>query len=208
MRTAVCKVGGSLYDLPDLPARLTAALAAAGVDRPLLFPGGGAAADLVRSWQPRFQLGETSAHWLAVRALEFNAALLQAVVPGAVVVQRPAEAAAIWELGGVPILAPLEFLRQAERQAYDEAPPHVWDVTSDSLAAWTALRWRIETLVLFKSAPLPAAGCLATSAAAQGLVDAYFPGLAGRLPHVAWCDLRAPQPHVVPWLHAGAPPTT
>ena len=52
-----------------------------------------------------------------------------------------------------------------------------WDVTSDSLAAWLALRLGARGVVLVKSCPVPAQATPAELAAA-GIVDRAFPGYA------------------------------
>src|SRR5437016_6173909 len=77
----VLKVGGSLYGLPDLPARLRKLLADLNTERVVLFPGGGAAADAVRELDRMHRLGEDAAHWLALRALTVNAYFLNRILP-------------------------------------------------------------------------------------------------------------------------------
>src|SRR5262249_50947889 len=80
----VVKVGGSLYDLPGLGARLRAWLERLPSREVLLVPGGGPAADVVRDLDRLHRLGEEAAHWLALRALSVNARFLAALLPGAV----------------------------------------------------------------------------------------------------------------------------
>jgi hypothetical protein len=46
-------------------------------------------------------------------------------------------------------------------------------------------------------------GRTATEAVQAGLVDAYFPGYAGRIPRVSWCCLRDTDARVTPWLQHG-----
>ncbi len=202
MSLTVIKVGGSLYDLPDLGVRLTQLLATMTATRCALIPGGGPIADLVRDWQPRFALTEDDAHHLAIGALDFNALLLARLIAGSCVVQTTAEAASAWEHGITPILAPSHFLQQAEERCADAAPPHVWDVTSDSLAAWIAWQWPAEELLLLKSTTLTP-GTPVTKLSAAGLVDPFFPALAGRINRVNWCNLRAESPTVELWLQDG-----
>ena len=68
----VVKVGGSLFDLPDLGTRLAAWLRQFEESNVLLVPGGGAAADAIRDFDRVHQLGEETSHWLAIQALSLN----------------------------------------------------------------------------------------------------------------------------------------
>lgn len=203
-RTVIYKVGGSLLDLHDLGPRLHAVLARRQGERQLLFPGGGSTADLVRDWQPRFRLTDEDAHWLAVDALDLNAKLLARLLPRGLAVHSHAGWRVSCEKNWLTVLAPgIRVLRDWEIQHREDAPPHVWDVTSDTLAAWTAICWPADELVLLKSVPCPV-GKTATDAVQAGWVDAYFPGYAGRVPRVSWCCLRDDRPQVVPWLEQEA----
>src|SRR5262245_30988403 len=85
----VVKVGGSLYDLPDLGPRLRAWLGQRPELAPLLVPGGGAVVDFVRNLDRRHRLGEEASHWLALRGLTLQAHFLAALLPNAVVVNAP-----------------------------------------------------------------------------------------------------------------------
>ncbi|HUQ69071.1 MAG TPA: hypothetical protein VM165_06090 [Planctomycetaceae bacterium] len=102
----------------------------------------------------------------------------------------------------IVLLLPSRFLQLPQQKDRADAPPHIWDVTSDTLAAWTVIRWPADELVLLKSVPCPV-GKTATEAVQAGLVDPYFPGYAGRIPRVSWCCLRDDEPRVVPWLEHG-----
>src|SRR4051812_19591701 len=88
----VVKVGGSLYDLPDLGPRLAAWLGT--LPEPvLLVPGGGAMANVVRDLDRCHGLGEAISHELALRSLTLNAwflaALLRRTAVGNVPVWNP-----------------------------------------------------------------------------------------------------------------------
>jgi len=139
----VAKVGGSLYDWPGLGPALTKWLA----DQPepvLLFPGGGEAADVVRTWDRAHSLGEEEAHWLAIRSLSLAAHFLHLLLPTHSVVESP-----------VPgILDPFRYFRNPPRDR-GGSPPHTWSVTSDSLALWVAIQSKASKLVLLKSADAP-----------------------------------------------------
>ena len=84
--TQVIKLGGSLLDLADLPARLDTWWARNAEAHALLLVGGGAAADLVRLYDARFAMTEEAGHWLALEAMRLNAHLLAAVLKDAVLV--------------------------------------------------------------------------------------------------------------------------
>jgi aspartokinase-like uncharacterized kinase len=206
MRTSVWKVGGSSFDLPDLAPRLQALLDQSRDSRVLLIPGGGAAADIVRQWQPRHALDDETAHCLAMFAMDFNAGLLAALVDRSELVDSRDGADDCWQRGRTPVLA--LGAGACRPGPGPQAPaldlPHDWTVTSDSLAAWVAIAWAADELVLLKSRPLEP-GVAAVSAARRGWVDEFFPQIVGPVPQVRWCNLRAEAPVIQDWLTAGVP---
>jgi 5-(aminomethyl)-3-furanmethanol phosphate kinase len=206
MCTVIYKVGGSLLSLPDLSRRLCSVLeqpvSFAGATRhervkPLLVVGGGLVADVVRNWDEVHKLGDERAHDLALRSMSFNAHLVASVLKQARVVASRAEAAAAWSERKIAVLAAAEFVDQEENASRDLLP-RSWDVTSDSIAAYVALRWPVAVLVLLKSTALQA--CDPWAAARQGLVDSYFPGLAARVRTIGWANLRDAEPTIQPWI--------
>lgn len=215
------KLGGSLYDLDGLPDLLAQLRDWFRVGEsyaratPLLLPGGGKTADVVRDWQQSHAIDEDQAHWLACEALDLNARLIQSILPQSVIVDDPLSAHAAWEEGRFPLLATSHALKREEQFSWHQEPsapghpgheplPHIWDVTSDSLAAWLALRFGAERLLLIKSVPVPA-GRHVTEAARRGWIDPYFPGLAGHLPVIDWCDGRSLPLRYTTWLESGLP---
>jgi 5-(aminomethyl)-3-furanmethanol phosphate kinase len=164
----VVKVGGSLYDLPDLGDRLGAWLRELPKSKFVLVPGGGAAADLVRAWDQRQHMGEETAHWLALRALTFNAHFLASRLAGSRVIKNLDETGA----ASIPILDMHAWATMVERRG--NRFPHTWQVTSDSLAAHVAIVSKAAQLILLKSVRLPE-GMNWHEAARQGIVDSYFP---------------------------------
>jgi aspartokinase-like uncharacterized kinase len=148
MPLTVLKLGGSLLREPDSLGAAAAALerVAGGRRAAVVVPGGGALADAVRALDQRLGLGDDAAHWMAVLAMDQGAHLLAARVPGAAVVQEPAEIRAAIADGILPVLAPYRWLRRADPL------PHSWDVTSDSIAAWVAGQLGAARLVLIKMA--------------------------------------------------------
>ena len=200
MPLVVYKLGGSLLDLPDSAGRLRSVLAQRPATDPLLIVGGGAAADLVRQWDQRHQLGEERSHWLALQAMQFNAELLRALLPEAELAATREDVAAVLARGNLPLLNAHTLLRQVDCEP--DALPHTWDSTSDSVAAWVARRWQAVELVLLKSCDLPQ-GLSVHDAAQAHLVDAAFPNQAAGLPRVSWCNLRTTVTLIRPWMSTG-----
>jgi aspartokinase-like uncharacterized kinase len=163
----VVKMGGSLYDLPDLGRRLQQVLAALGPADRLIVPGGGPTADVIRAFDRDHRLGPEPSHWLALRACALNAHFLACLLPGTRVVSLPEECQ------GIAILDPFEFVRDDEGRP--GCLPHCWDATSDSVAARVAVAARAR-LVLLKSISLPD-GMSWHVAAAAGHVDPIFPDI-------------------------------
>jgi aspartokinase-like uncharacterized kinase len=164
----VIKVGGSLFDWPELPQRLSRLLdeRQASGQRLLLLAGGGPAADFIRMLDRTFALGDVCAHRLALRSLDLTAHILAALVPGLDVVDDPGAAAAVWKRRRIPVLAPCRFLDEHDSRAADPLPSS-WDTTSDAIAARVSVHVAAVELVLLKSAPLlraPIARALRVSA--------------------------------------------
>jgi 5-(aminomethyl)-3-furanmethanol phosphate kinase len=137
---SVVKVGGGLGrgGGDEALRALCRALGELGERHPLLVvPGGAWFADAVREADSRFALPATTSHRMAVLGMEQFGWLLSELIPGAV---RSAEARPA--AGRTTVLLP---------GALDlDGLPASWKVTSDSIAAWVALRAGAERLVLVK----------------------------------------------------------
>ena len=193
MSVAVLKLGGSLLDLVDFPDRLRAVWSMLDGDQPLLICGGGAAADVVRQWHATHGLNDEQSHWLAMDSIRLNQRLLLTLMPELELVSNRAAAESVWRRGRVPLLDLMAFVSIEEAVSdLSKTLPHSWDVTSDSLAGWVAIRWPAQCLILLKSVELPGAESRLSlrAAASAGLVDAHFPALEPELPTTWWCLLR------------------
>jgi aspartokinase-like uncharacterized kinase len=138
----VIKVGGSLAQRPRALRRLMTTLARLGRRHHLVVvAGGGRFADEVRHADRRFDLANTTAHWMAILAMDQFAHLLRDLAPGTVL----AHAARELRPGRLNVLAPSAWLQRLDPL------PHSWDVTSDSIAAWIASALRARRLILLKS---------------------------------------------------------
>ncbi len=198
----IVKVGGSLFDWPDLPRRLAAFLdhrrMNVATERMVLIAGGGAAVDAIRALDRIHRLGDEPAHQLALHALDLTAIVLAAMVPGSTAVDRIESFAGAWNARSIPILAPRRSVTELDRTGTGPLPAS-WDVTSDSIAARLADHLGAECLVLLKSAPLPPATSR-RDAARLGLVDPMLPAVARSLARVEYLNLREPSlvSHLLP----------
>jgi aspartokinase-like uncharacterized kinase len=145
------KIGGRLLAHPEHLDATLAALAGVAKEVPMLVvPGGGAFADAIRDADRRLGLSDEAAHWMAVLAMDQYAHLIASRMSNARLVVRKTDAAAALQDGRIPVLAPYQWLREADPL------PHSWDVTSDSISAWVAGQIGATRLVLVK--PPGAAG--------------------------------------------------
>jgi aspartokinase-like uncharacterized kinase len=157
----VVKVGGALLAHSDDFDAALQTIGAAGRDRRLLVvPGGGPFADAVRDVDRRLLLGDETAHWMAVLAMDQYAHLIADRLAHGVVVSDRAAIGAALDAGHVPVLAPFAWLRRVDPL------PYSWDVTSDSIAAWVAGELGAQRLVLIKPPGALRGG--------NELVDAHF----------------------------------
>lgn len=179
----VIKLGGSLLEAPDLVARVRELVAI--VPRALWVVGGGRVADVVRDWDARYALGDERAHRLALAAMDFNARLLEELVPGFQRVGDQREAETIIGRGGTPVVSPLDWTARREREG--AAPlPRSWDITSDSVAAWIARDQGASELWIVKSTEPPARG----DDPAQPKLDPCFAEQSRGIPRLVWVNAR------------------
>ena len=71
------------------------------------------------------------------------------------------EVASTWNQGMVPAIRPRQWF-EAEERAGQATPPHAWETTTDTIAAWVAAETRAESLWLLKSVDCPASIAEAT----------------------------------------------
>src|SRR5262245_52248453 len=167
----IVKVGGSLYDLPDLGPRLRNWLGDNNLTEVILVPGGGPLVDAIRELDCCHQLGEDTCHLLALQAMRLAALILVQIVPGGAVLQDLSVCRVFCKEGKIPVLDAWDFVLGDEGKP--GCLPYSWDVTSDSIAARLAVVMGAAKLILLKSTALPA-GVSWAQAAQRGIVDAYF----------------------------------
>ena len=170
----VVKLGGSLNDAPELPDWLRTCAALGG--QVVVVPGGGPYADAVRHAQAVWGFGDDAAHDLALGAMEQFGRQLCAMRPGLVPAASPETVRMVLAAGKTPVWMPRIMTLASSEIAQS------WSVTSDSLAAWLALRMGAQGLVLVKSAQVVTRDW--NILARAGVVDSAFPGFAAPLQRV------------------------
>jgi aspartokinase-like uncharacterized kinase len=183
------KVGGSLFDLPDLRERLEAWRKRQPPATNLFIAGGGNFAEALRELDRLHHLGERDVHWLSIEAMSITAKFLRSLlhvgllrscdeIQDAAHDTRPTE----W------VLDPLMFYDEEEPCLPGTKLPTSASVTSDSIAARLAEVTHADELVLLKSR-LPDSASIATESSA-GYVDEFFPSIASTLKRVRCVNLR------------------
>lgn len=199
----VIKVGGSLFDLPDLGQRMAEWRSRQSPALDVLIAGGGSAADVVRQWQTWFALSDEASHWMCVDAIRVTARLLSELLEPAILVTDAADLRARLSCVRVDSIPPVvfdaaQFLRAIEPTLVGEPLPHSFDATSDSIAARVAGWLEADELVLLKSTLLDRPRN-ATAGADCGLVDRHFPRQI-RLPcRVRLVDIRMESVPEISW---------
>ena len=160
----VVKWGGSLLGQPGIFARFESWLATRPRATTLVVVGGGQAVDWWRALDAAHGLDPELMHTLALGTMTANARVVRSQLKDAGWVEQVGERAP--ELG---VLNPLTALAALELEV--EALPRSWDVTSDSIAAWIALHWQADELVLLKSGDPPPEVARWSQ---LGFVDAHF----------------------------------
>jgi hypothetical protein len=198
----IVKLGGSLLDLPDAFDRFQAWRAMEMGTRGVLVVGGGNTADLVRDADRRFNLGESRAHWLAIRAMQFNAHLIAGILPKTKMVASHEQAQDAWREGFLAVVEPWEWLGNEELRDKTLAIPHRWSFTSDSIAAHIATHWpkgkqdRVQLTLLKSTLPskiephVDANESPIARAVRLEVVDPDFKETSATLAHVQLIDLR------------------
>jgi aspartokinase-like uncharacterized kinase len=167
----IVKVGGSLFDLPDLRSRLIQFLRGQSCPEVVLVPGGGQMVDAIRHLDRSHGLSAEASHWLALRAMSLNAHFLATLLQteNTVVSAALEEWPELWRSGRIPILDAYLFALADEARDL----PHSWDVTSDSIAARVARVVGARRLVLLKSVT-PPDGASCVDLERRGIVDRFF----------------------------------
>jgi aspartokinase-like uncharacterized kinase len=141
---AVIKIGGSLGRGTGLKALCREVARLGQSHRFLIVPGGGEFADLVRESYKRYSLSDTTAHYMALLAMDQYGYLLNEMIEGSSLVEDLQSVGKVIETGRAAVLLPSSMARRTYTL------PHSWQVTSDSVAAWVTWETECPRLVLLK----------------------------------------------------------
>jgi len=143
---AVIKVGGNiLLNHVDSIKPLFRTISEQGKFlRLIVVPGGGSLANEVRRMHKEYKLSDSTAHFMAILAIDQNAFMINQFLEGSKVVFDPSDARRTTKGHQVAILAPFRLMLNRDPL------PHSWSVTSDSIAAYVAKTVKAEKLILLK----------------------------------------------------------
>ncbi|MBT3012318.1 MAG: amino acid kinase [Candidatus Thiodiazotropha sp. (ex Lucina aurantia)] len=161
----VVKLGGSLFNSADLRDWL-AVLAKAG--SLVIVPGGGPFADQVRLAQRLWQIDDSSAHLMALLAMEQFGRMLCGLQAGLAAAADQSQIEEALRRGETPVWMPTTMVMA------DPEIKHGWEVTSDSLSAWLCRALDIDNLLLVKSVTREEASLPLEKLTEAGIVDAQF----------------------------------
>ena len=140
----IVKIGGSLINSCNLAETVTR-LADHGAGNMVIVPGGGIFADQVRYLQKELRIDDTTAHCLALRAMEQFGSMLTSFDPR-LHAANSVNAINEWiARNEIPVWFPYDMI------AGNPSVKSSWDITSDSLALWLAQVMNCQNLVLLKS---------------------------------------------------------
>lgn len=167
----ILKLGGSLADGEYLQDWLDL-LAEHGGGRVVVVPGGGPFAAAVRASQRVLGFDDVTAHHMALGAMEQFGHALAALCPALVRCAEPLALATALAARRVPVWMPARMAGAAP-----DIPAN-WEMTSDSLAVWLAMRMGVRGAALVKRGPLPTRDL--AELARRGVVDPLLPQWARR----------------------------
>ncbi|MCU7891414.1 MAG: amino acid kinase [Candidatus Thiodiazotropha sp. (ex Ustalcina ferruginea)] len=162
----VVKLGGSLACSEDLQGWLRVL---AGDSSLVIVPGGGPFADQVRRMQNQWGFDESTAHQMALLAMEQFGTMFCALQPGLTAAVSVEEIDDVQQQRGeTPVWMPSLMVMPEPDIA------HSWEVTSDALSLWLSERLGADALVLVKSISLTGINPDVERLVEGGVIDVEF----------------------------------
>lgn len=163
----IVKLGGSLLGSPELSQWLDL-FACHGDGNIVIVPGGGIFAEAVRESQKLSGSSDAVAHRMAVMAMDQYGVLMAGLNPALVTAVSELEIAErSWQHRAI-VWLPSTMVNA------DENIPKNWQVTSDSLAVWLAVKLNAEHLILVKSKKPKIDQISIERLMKDGIVDGHF----------------------------------
>jgi len=188
----VVKVGGSLFDLPDLGQRLRQWLAAQPPAHNVLLAGGGPLVEQIRTWHADEPIEDAAAHWMCVDLLTVTAHMLHAWMPEIPLVEDDCLLCQRVGEPGATIFGPAPWMRHSEPGLPGTWLPSSWETTSDSIAGRLAAALVADEFVLMKSAlPRRRTSRELSAMAAAGYIDSVLAQMAPELPPTRLVNMRS-----------------
>jgi aspartokinase-like uncharacterized kinase len=193
----VVKVGGSLFELSDLPVRIQRWLARQTPAHHVLVAGGGSVVNQIRRAHAVEPMDEIAAHWRCIDLLTETAQALHGQLPEFPHTDDLGMLARVVD-PGVTIFGPAAWLRSAEAIHAGMPLTCGWETTSDAIAGRLAVVLRADELVLLKSTlPDRQSSTDLASLAAAGYIDQMLAHLTPELPPIRCVDFRAHRPREI-----------
>lgn len=173
----IVKLGGSLLTAGHLKQWLSI-ITTSGAGRLVIVPGGSIFAEHIRSAQKKWQFSDSSAHYMALLAMEQYAHLLRSWAPQLSLNDSVAGINTAIRQKKIPVWLPYKMLA-----AHPDITPD-WNTSSDSLALWLGQHINAEHIVLIKS--LSHKNLAIKQLADAGMVDQAFYGMADKTNATLW----------------------
>ena len=144
--SAIFKISGKILDnskdLINTIAQFTQLFEDEIIKKIILVPGGGTIANFVRNIYREFQLNDNLAHWIAIYSMDYNGLELKKKFPHLQIYKDYEKLQKESKL--ISIFLPYKYLKSKDEL------PHTWDVTSDSIALYLAIKFGLSECFLIK----------------------------------------------------------
>lgn len=146
-KEAVFKIGGKILEnsvhLKSTFSQLTQLYEEKILQKIIIIPGGGSFANFVRKIDEELELGADLAHWMAIYSMNCNGQTLIKNYPYLETIEDLKTFQDAKQM--FCVFLPYNFLRK------DDILPHIWDVTSDSIALYVANKLKLNHCFLIKN---------------------------------------------------------
>jgi len=143
---AIFKIGGKILEnsknIESTISQLTQLYEENILQKILIIPGGGSYANFIRKIDEELKLGVALAHWMAVYSMNYNGIELNRKYPRLECIEELEKFQDAKKM--FCIFLPYNYLRK------NDALPHSWDVTSDSIAHYIAYKLHLNRCFLIK----------------------------------------------------------